>query len=576
MKKTRLAFLLAMLLICATMLGACGGVGGGKKWSKVLDGSLYEAETVATQKVEASDLSGKTRSASAGELILLTKDDAEDPYKTEYAVYNLLKNSVVYSVTSSKTTRYSITLDQYTETSYVNGQNVEIPCCAYFTVKTTTYTEKNGQIDRNSASYVTVFYDANGNALASVDEEVAVWRDYPFLKFDDIYFTADKEAGIVKVCEKDPLGKTPAGIEALGSNYYFKKDGQTYIFYDKNLKIVSSYILPGYASYDVRGGLVGEDKYLIQFSVTQDMMGDKYDVLGSNGMQKSNIQTQIINIKNGKVKDVKCDYKISTITSYCDDAEKRADKGLSDKVQALAKVYPIVDKQIDTAVEYYATISERGKIETLAQLNGFNVKDIKLINTNRWLVDTTDGATYLVDEKFEVIGDVSSVSAESFGPMYINHDGKLYDYNLNVVLDYKAEKLGWVQEFETAVLFNEPVYDEDTSVIIGWRYYIFNGQLNEITATKDVEKDNGDVETQWVKEYEGIIGDSCYAILDTTNKKDQRYKIYSCNGTEIANFSYNNSLSVSPVCTVDGQTLISVSTTDSETSITTTTYYIIK
>ena len=102
MKKTRLAFLLAMLMICTAVLASCGG---GKKWEKVLDGSLFEKETVVSQKVSATVLDGKAFDSSAGELAIFEKEDAEDDYKTEYSVYNLLKNSVVFSATGSETKR---------------------------------------------------------------------------------------------------------------------------------------------------------------------------------------------------------------------------------------------------------------------------------------------------------------------------------------------------------------------------------------------------------------------------------------------------------------------------------------
>ena len=561
MKKSRIAFLLCLLMICATMLSACGA--GGAKWEKVLDGSLYETSAVPTQKVDASALANKNLNGNygniGGELIYFTNTTSEGD--TVYNIYNILKNEIIFTRTKAITTDYTITVGS------TGG-------CAYFVVETRTCNEKNGEPDWSNTEYQTTLYDANATEVAKADKEVDVISSTSggdFFVFDKTYFLVSEDTGFVKAFEKDPLGKSLSRLSPLGDSYYVELQYEDpynpyvlekVIFYDKDLKVVFAYTLPSYAELEGYG-MLSEDKVLIQYTVEVDPYSDKYDILDDG--DKYDLYTMIYNLKNGKAKEVECDYIINNISLFEEIGEYFGFKAAKN---AFCTVYPIVDKRVDTSVMYMATVSEKGKIELFETLEGFAVSYIHPVNTNRWLVDTDAGVTYLVNEQFKVIGDVTNLNYGNFHQKYIDFDGKLYDYDLNVVLDYAEEKLVLKEMFDTSVLFQDKE---------GYYHLFYNGQKTQITFTREKVEDDGSITKVPQKSYAGTIGADCYGIYDYSDKEDVRYRIFNSEGKELANLSVGkNVFDVSFVYSYEDQMLIKVTGWDSENSKNTYTYYVIK
>ena len=352
-------------------------------------------------------------------------------------------------------------------------------------------------------------------------------------------------------------------VYPLNDTYYVEDDDYLFIFYDKQMKVVSSYIFPDYAEM-IGSGLLSEDKLVCQYKVLADQYGDKYDLLEDG--KKYDLHTVIFDIKKGNAKEIQSDYIIEGVYALSD--ESRAYIGVSEKLKTFGYVYPIVDKRVDEAILYFASVSESGKVELFGQLNGLEVANIRFVNTNRWLVDTVDDTTYLVNEKFEIIGDVSNVSWSGFGQTYINADGKLYDYDLKEVFDYEKEELSVVKVFKTSVLF---VDDSDIA-----QYYLFaNGQKTKITSTEEITE-GGVTETVGVKIYAGAVGDDCFAIRDYSNEEEALYKLYNSENKLLADFVIGQNFGVSVKLSAEGQMLIAVSGYDTVNEENTVTYYVIK
>ncbi len=555
MKKSRLAFLLCLLMICATMLSACGA--GGAKWGKVLDGTQYEAATVAAEATKIAALSGLEYEDDEGVLVYFlsetTAANEGDPTYEIHTVYNLATDKTVFTATESKTVEVEIDLDEHQDVSF-------------FTVETTTYALQDEEVDFEDYTVKTVLYDAAGTEKASADEAVSVGKGYPFINFKATYFTISEADGIVKAFEKSPFSDVP-NVYPISKDYYMGNKGDYIIFYDKSMKTVSSLILPSYAE-EMGYGLVGEGKALVQYRVPVDILSDKYDLL--EGMAKYDLYTVIFDIAKGKSKEIKCDYAINFIGAF--DADMRKAYGLSEKVKAFGTVCPIVDKKVDDSISYLATFTEKGKISVLDKLNGFAVTGLELIGTNLWKVTTVEDKAYLVNEKFEVIGDITNV--EKRNAKYLIVDGKVYDYALNMVLDYEAKDL----EIYTVPEVPTPITRGflDTSIIFtdeDGAYHLFvNGTLTKLTETKMEEE----VEVP-VKIFMDLAN-GFYAIGDLTDEENPVCKVYNGEGKELLSFNVDAEqyFDIDCVCTFENGILLIVEGYDAENEKETIDYYVVK
>ena len=539
MKKSKLILLiiaavLVVALVCVVIF--CSDGWFKQKWKKVIDGSLYEKESVPSQIVNASGLEGKTYQYSSGELAYFVGKFAGSQYDI-HVVYNLLKNEVVFTQTEGRTTNCEVTV------SSVND-------CAYFVVTLSTCSEKNGYADWSETDYKTTLYDASGNEKATVSKDIEASKNNSFLVFDETYFEVDKETGINKLFEKSPLGKTPS-IDLVCGDYYIATEDDIVIVYDKQMKIVSSYVLPGYAE-QTGGGVLSDEKLIFQYTVEVDPENNKYDIFEDG--EKYDVYTVVFNVKNGKAKEIKCKYIIEYVGYLDGDLgdDVHEQMGINDKLNAIGFVYPIVDQRIDDSIGYIASFDKNGKVKLFDKFEGLDVTGIKLVNTNRWAVNTTAGVTYLVNEKFEVIGDVTEVNffydaGDVYNDKYIAAGGKLYDYNLNEVFDFDAEDLDVVTMLSSSVIFKD---SND--------YYLYNGELTQLTLSEEM---TGLLDSKIIKRFDRCLGSNCYGVYDYTNERDVRYIIYNCEGKELINLSVNRTyFSVNVEYSYEDQALISVVT----------------
>lgn len=552
MKKTRIAFLLAMLMICSAMLAACGG-GGGKKWEKVLDGSLYEAETAFAAATKVAALSEKEFKEGEGVLACFVSETVPanegDPVYDVLTVYSFAENKEVYTATESKTVKYDISLD-------------EIDGVSFFTVVITTYAMEDDVVNFTDFTKKTLLYDAAGTQKATADGADSLSYAGGFYAFGDAYYKVNKEVGIVKAYEKNPLAGEFSAYP-ISDNYYIGWNGSSSVatFYDQDLKVVSSFVLPDYA-IETGGGLISENKYLIQYMVKADAYTEEYDILDEDGT-KYELYTVIFNIEKGKMKEIECDYYIDEGIGYFASAEERALYGLNEKITAVAYVYPIVDKRIDRAIEYLAAVSENGKISLFEKLNGFDVEHIYPFAENLFKIYTADNKEYLVNEKFEVIGDISGDYERN--EKYILAGGKVFDFTLKEVLDYEDEALEVQYIFANTILFS----DEDGA------FFLFaDGSLKALTSTKTVE--GVEVPEKMIVPDQEHWDAGIYVIGDMTDEENPIFKLYNADGKLLLSLAADNYFDFELVDNTEEWTLIAVEGYDEENEKDTLDYYVIK
>ena len=140
------------------------------------------------------------------------------------------------------------------------------------------------------------------------------------------------------------------------------------------------------------------------------------------------MKKQIQKAKNGKEKNVKCDYMIES-------ALETIGQLVFEESHGLAQIYTINDKRIDTGK--VVCINNRGKAKELGSIGDDKIASPIYFAENRWILYTESGCKYLVDEKCNVIGDVTNASTN--GEFFIC-ENKIYDKDLEEIYDLTEKK----------------------------------------------------------------------------------------------------------------------------------------
>lgn len=517
MKKSRLIALLLVVVLAVSLLSSCALFGGAGDVKKLLDDEgTFEVKAAASSATDVSSLTGyTTRQSSEGDLVVLSKLDTDYSgmsTSTSYIVYNVKTGSTLKSFTNYTSTGSShtgVTIGEVNEVSY------------FYTVYT--------YYGSDETTYTTELFDANGNMLTSVNKNItpSTVEGTNLIKFDDMYFEA-KDGALNRAFEATPFKAIP-DIFAGNDEYYYAKDGNFFAIYDKQFEKLATCELPEY--YDnYECGVLPGGNLLIQYTYVVDFFADKYDVLDTDEMVKYNVVTLILTAK-GKVKEVKADFVIEGI--YEVDAEMVAENVLNPKKfegASLVQGYKIEDNRI--AYEFSGFINKSGKVTELPELEGEGVLSIMAVAANRWVVITETYSYYLINEEGEILGAITE-DVDTCGN-YLVADGKIYDWSLNVLLDYEAAGyddgltalggniiLTKTYEYSFSYLTSSG-YDSESREVSD--VVLFNGTTTTIldgtqTYAARVNSYNPSATTKAID----IVGD-CYVITTTS-------RVYSTSGT---------------------------------------------
>ena len=402
MKSSKFLTITSVLLCIIMLFTSCSSVGSIKDiLNENYDGDNYEYKKATA----LSEFNGAEFQSSSAELVVFQKNNNG---KTEYIVYNIDQQKKVWSQTESS----SVSL--YIELSYLYVDDEYI---SYFTVYETTTKKGSTQTE-------TMLFTASGSEVASVDSQST-----PVVVCDLIYFggkmyRVSSNGNIEFAFDYSPLAKIPSVVMKYKDIYYAEDDGLIET-YNSNLEPLAKYSITesasGYELVVLKNGNI-----LIQSHIRADSMSDDYTVL-VNGV-KYDIVTKIINAKNGKEKNVKCDY----IIEYALDSIGSLD---FEESHGLAQIYTINDKRIDT--EKTVCINNRGKAKELGSIDDDKIVSQDHFAENRWILYTESEREYLVDEKCNVIGDVTN--ANTNGEFFIC-ENKIYDKDLEEIYDLTEKK----------------------------------------------------------------------------------------------------------------------------------------
>lgn len=539
MKKSKIIILSAALLVAVMVLSSCSLPiqipFGAIDMAQLIDETKYVDDNVIYTSVEEiEDLEKATCVSSSGNLALFVTVDKKD--NTEYIVYNYATGATT-SFTEGEKVSYAIAL-------YGSED------CGYFTVTTTTLPKK----DDGEIEVITELYDANCNFVAEEEDAATVTQvTENLICFADVYYNV-KDNAVTMAFEKDFFSKTLSDeISFENDTYYYVVEENAVTTYDKSLKFVATYEAPSFAE-DVSALVLANGNVFVQYLVKVDPYTDEYDVFMDE--TKYTVTTVCVDPATGEASDV---YLFNYIVGMAEafDAEDKKESFYADEVNNFVTVYPIENRRVNTAT----TNVQVGTITDLCTFKAFEVVEGKAslplyaINANLYAVYTVDGQGFLVDAEGNVKADVTNMGQTN--DKYIAKNGKLYDYNLNVVYDYEAEEYTIYAMLDTSVLFENE--DGEISLFVDGSFTeIIPAPKKDEVSKYSIAAQNGDV----------II------VKDASDKDEISYIVYNEKGEEI--YTFDNYQSVSILTSAEDYFVITATKFDTKKFEAIVSYYIVK
>ncbi len=454
MKKMKWIALAALTLAAVMVLSSCALFAPKGDVAKLLDkDAAFESDaTVLASAAKVDALADFSYVTSRGDLAYFTdRVEVDGDYQTKHVIYNLATGAIVFDKTESKTSNISVSL----KSKYFDNEDATH---YYAIVTTTTWKLDENDEPIGGTTVRTALYDALGNMAADATGNVEVESVADLVYFDGKCYRFAEDGKLASAFDFSALGKMPELVD-YNEDYYMAIEDARIVIYDKSLAFVSAYDVPAYADLHA-GCLLPNGKVMLQYEYELDADAKKYDYIRETTTEvegekdysidrlgKFDLVTLLINAKNGKAKEIKCDYVLgmvigsqhTDVTSYfAIDFEKVAAVGMG---------YKIENKRVSNEVECLLTVNKNGKISPLTY-EGERVQGVEMIADDRYVIETEE-REYLVDAKGKLVGEVSN--GELFGE-YILCEGKVFDLDLAQIYDLNEKNYTVTERMENALL----------------------------------------------------------------------------------------------------------------------------
>jgi len=467
--------------------------------------------------------------------------------------------SYFYGTKTNETllTQYFYNKDGELKLTLANTDKVEyereLPSFNCVTIKRTE--EIEGEDDKVTYSY----YDYEFNVLVADSENtVSIEKKGKFLFVGNDFYQLDKDGNVV-IASKKSAGINLAKKKAIAQSSTLTFNGLYYgmnsgvLVYNDNLDLVADYITP---SYVTMGGVtwLPNGNLLIQLREELDINAKKY-TYEEDGV-KYNIYTEIVNVKNGKVRRIRTTFVVGggVIDGMNLDF---AEAGISTKLKAICYGFDIKNKRIDRSEADYDffVLNNNGKIKKyIAKSVIGQQKVLTNIADNRYTVTDIAGTTYLINENGENLGIVPSSFALKGGvyAQQINNNFVVFDANLKEVKSYDI-KLNASSHGANINVFAVKYTTEDNKKMVD----IFVG--GKLFKTLEVES-FGDIKVNPVCGYsiettvDSITTKTCY---DDNGNEIISGSVMLDNDIKYANYVYTKTTAVDTTITKSFKILVS-------------------
>ena len=502
MKKLKLFGLLAMMLVVATVLCACGNLANlNKIYNEAYDEDArqFTAATVIADLEDFEKVDGQVN----GEFAIFSKEvDGQIAYK----VYSFRKQAVVGTFQNNATTKVAPTV-------------LGIPA---FCVKSTTGEGKDAVV-----TYT--YYNVEGGEIVKIDEKAVVTGIVKKVNdklaiIDTVAYTIDEATGMMTKKADIPAYVNYEGIDAYNDEYFYefinKEGNKSAVIYDIDFKPVAIWNAPSYAEgldyFTLNNGAV-----LVQYQVKLDEDAKKFDFYAEGN--KYDLVSLIINTK-GNVKNVNLDYKVIKVNpnyALYDENLAAEDNKYTDKFENLATIVRIENQLIDTNAwnRDFVLMNNSGKAQQSYKLVDGQIAEPERIAADKFKVETVYG-TAIVDNKGKVLFAATQDLVVYGGYIVINNRA-IYDLSFELVYDLKANYATVIDAKGNTLFVKAGEKVEEKYEILAF----VNGAKE---ATSIMKYDNTLTKNPEFKQHE--VG---YCIVTTGDDGKQTYTYYAPNGTEL-------------------------------------------
>lgn len=505
MKKTKLTVIVVAILATLSMLFSCGSQSSLQTLSDILDSKADYTEHYYTESAKIALLDGAEYKRYEENIMYFTAEhvDGANTYE-KHLIYDAEADAVITTLTESATTDISVSLDS----CRVNG-NYE----PFFYVTTTSWT-LNGDGDPDVYSYATALYDASGNLVAETDFTAHPQTFCDLILFDEKMYSLE-DGAITYAFDCPSYVSLPYVEQKFDGKYYSLNQGDYVAVYDDELNLISRYNLPLYLDEDFTVFVLASGDIFVQYYAEADFFSSDYSFL-TNDSTKYDLTTLIIDKDTGCAEEIACDYLLMYGYSVDNDAEFFESNGFkSGKVSTLAIGFKIENGRLpdiddlDFDLASTVAIDASGKISDFSKINGESVQNTYFVAENRWIAVTRENA-YLINGSGKILGNISNVNGKP-GTFFMS-DGKVYDCDLNMLFDFGAQELNYYGNVDSSIIFK----NDDGEV------FLYTGGESAATI---VAKDS-DLSLCY-----SSSDSSYYAIKDTSDESQTKYKIYNSKGT---------------------------------------------
>lgn len=555
--KRRIALLLVLVLALSFVLASCD-----KKCEKCTDADINEVCDVCGAAVpytptylgfegyyntayEATDKTALSAAAKVADLknMAYSKDESMGNLaifrnynakvgEAKLAVYNLDTGAVVKTLNQEKTVGENA--DKF-------SRNLSIIECAgnYFIYETyeswsnpyktsytyTLYTALGVKIDESGVKY------GGGNPdvyPTRVNDDLIICNGVVYSVVDDV---------ATKVVDKKLVNIPNYDYKTDKFYYDVVEDYESYVnIYDASFKLVKKIVGPSDATTTSMFVLSDGNVLIQSIYPVVDGEGDiEFIQDGYNGpvLVKYDLVTSVYNVETGETKAFDVNYMVNSLKNKLD--ESFVETFVADKIDNLAKIVEIVDKKIDENNAVYASVrtSDLRVIGYLGQEVAEQSDIATLVADNRFTVTDKSGKTYLINEKAEVIGEVSANIMFQNGIFIDATHTKAYDTDLNLKFD--ANSYAKYNRGREGLFLKEwNVYDEDDIATKKTEYYYLSTDYKFVK----LELTTGEYYTYESTGLAFAYEDTVLENEGTENQKAKKYAVvYGLDGTELFKIS---------------------------------------
>ncbi len=485
----RLLALVAMVILVATMLTACGDT---IRFSKVVVKNSYTDSTPTFTAAEKLELEGGVEKHSG--ILVLMADRSGD--NTVYNVYNVAQKKSVWKESEAKKVSYYVELVEQEDVSW------------FYVVKTTTTENEDGEDEETRHI---AMYDAEGKVIAEAEGKsvTSPKKLYDLVRFEGKVYRVSAKKGIQVAFDISDLKETPS-ISYKAGDFYIGGSiaGANVVIYNSKLNPVVVYNFPSYATSDNRKvHVLSNGNVLVQYSVSLGEYAEDFDYIKDG--EKYSLTSILIDADDGEYETIDLNFIVDEVL-YGEDLKEN---GMDEDLENVALIYKIKNKMVDTsrAGGKLVVLSNKAKLDdTIGGYVKGMYPQIVLVAKNRWAVMSTTGSTFLLNHKGDVVGEVSNVSAINEN-MLVSDQKKVYDWNLKMVLDMNEHNVEEYTMYENCILMTT----KDGATLL----YV-NGEVTTLIAKADAEK-------KYIREFE----DRAFAVCDYND--NNKFDIYNDKGEVI-------------------------------------------